>query len=578
MSIFRGEGWDGAWEDSRWLMPWVRPHVSKIAVILIFFLSSAAAAVLLPRVVAKIVDDVFVSRTAHFSTWASVLGLLMVVKVTTDLTYKWMVTKVGQTMTRQLRADVFHRLGVFPLGFFSANSSGRLISRCVSDISNLAAFFTPSFFAAIGDMAVILGCLVMLATLSLPHLAVVLALLIPFTVYMLNVAQANMRYSRDIRHIMSRLSGHTADTMNNLGVLHSQPFAEKWIERHARIQSLHAGFTTRAILTWGSFSSLHVLVMGLCYTAIILLGVQRIRLGIMSVGEFIASCTYVMLIFGPFLDIAEKFNTMLTALGSAKRLRSLAPLPTQLAPLTKLDAGLAPRGNIRFEKINFSYRGDSELFRQLELELPEGQVTALVGRTGSGKTTLAQLLLGLYPLQGGRILWGEEDMAHMGRAQHSRWISQVSQDLFLFTETLRENLRLWNEDVSDAMIFDRLERVGLAYKTRALPQGLDTIVKTETLAFSQGERQLLLLCRALLQDPRLLVFDEATANLDQLTEERWLTHVQELFAGRTTLFIAHRLETLRLAHHVVVLSQGKVEKRFSKRPGDPVLESDLTYS
>lgn len=577
LGVIRGEGWDGAWADIKWLMPWITPQRKRILKAFAFFIISTLSAVSVPRIVAKVVDDVLIKGLNEFPLWITILFVLMFLKISADITYKWMITKMGQTMTKHLRADVFHKLGVLPLSFFDLNTSGRLISRCVNDVSNLSAFFTANFFTALSDLAIIIGCLVMMFTLSPFAMVCVLFTLLPFSLYMLNTVQANMRYGRDQRHVLSRLSSHTGDTMNNLGVLHSQPYSKKWARRHAQLQQLHAGFTTRAILTWGSFSSLHVIVMGLTYTAVIILGIHQIQQGDLTVGSFIATCTYVMLIYGPFLDIADKCNTMLNALGSAKRLRALSPSPHQLNDLKEIRNELPPQGNITFEKVNFSYRGDRDLFRQLDLVLNEGEVTALVGRTGSGKTTLAHLLLGLYPIQGGQICWGEEDIMHLTPERRARWVAQVSQDLFLFTDTLRENLRLWNEAVTDEAIYERLSRVGLAEKTSSLPLGLDTIVKAETLPFSQGEKQLLLLCRALIQDPRLLVFDEATASLDQKTEDTWLEHVAELFAGRTTLFIAHRLETLRLAHRVVVLHNGKVMKDIKKKPGEAVSEADLAY-
>ncbi len=575
LNFLRASGWGGASEDVRWPLPWVRPHLRTYAVAGVFFAIATSASVAVPRLVATVVDEVLVRPGAAFAPWAWGLALLISFKIVCDLIYKWIVTKTGQSMTRQMRADVFTRLGQMPLAFFDANASGRLISRCVNDVSNLSALFTPNFFTVLSDSAVIIGSTAVMFSLS-PWCGLAMVVTIgPMTVYMLNVSQSQMHTSRDMRNVLSRMSSHTGDTMNNLGVLHSQPFAGKWERRHGQLQTLYAGLTRRAIFIWGSYSSTHVFVMGIAYALVILAGVHGLKSGTLTIGGFIACCTYVTLVFEPFMEISDKLNNLLTALGSVKRLRTLLPHPPA-GESGAGAAGAAPRGDITLRQLAFGYRPDRPLFSGFDLTLKEGQVTALVGRTGSGKTTLGHLLLGLYPIQGGEIRWGEEDLLSLPPARRARWIASVSQDLFLFSDALRENLRLWREDVTDAAILERLNRVGLAEKVLALPQGLDTVVKAETLPFSQGEKQLLLLCRALLQEPHLLVFDEATASLDQLTEDMWLGHVAELFRGRTTLFIAHRLETLRLAHRVVVLENGKIRKTFDKLVGVPVREDDLT--
>lgn len=573
-AFLRSARWDGAWTDAAWLWPWMRPHLKGLLVAMVFFATSAGASIGIPRMVAYLVDRMLTSPPQE-NTLIWLLAGLMVIKVAADLSYKWLVTKLGQRMTKELRQDVFRRLGDFPLAFFDKNSAGRLISRCVSDVSNLSAFFTANFFTALSDLVVMLGCWAVLSSLN-PWAGLWIAcMLIPLTIYMLNVSQDQMGYAREMRHMLSRMTGHTSDSMNNLSVLHSQPFSDKWIARFSRLQSIYVRQAKHNMTVWGFFSSGNVVAMGLSYLGTVVLGVLALRAGTLTIGGFIACCTYVTLIFDPFSEIAEKLNTILTALSSSKRLRELGPSPHHLPPKLAGDVKPIPTGSVRFENLVFSYHADSPLFQGLNLELPEGKVTALVGRTGSGKTTLAHLLLGLYPISSGRIMWGNENLQDFTPERHTRWITHVSQDLFLFSDSLRENLRLWRTEISDDLIWERLTRMGLADKVKALPEGLDTEVKAETLPFSQGERQLLLLCRALLRDPRLLVFDEATASLDHETENLWLDHVGELFAGRTTLFIAHRLETLRFAHQVVVLEGGHVRKVFSKAPGVPVSENDL---
>lgn len=567
--------WDGALTDVRWLWPWVKPHAKRLFQVIVLFVGATIIYLLIPRLVAKIVDDVLVKKSEPFVLWGLLLASLMIIKIICDLSYKWIMTKIGQKISTQLRFDIFYQLGRSPLSFFDKNASGRLISRCVNDVTNLSSFFTANFFTVISDIVLIIGSAILLFTISVKSGLLVLIMLTPLSIFMMNVSQAQMRWGRSLRNTLSRLSSHTSDTMNNLAIMHSQPFTTKWSRRHRNIQELYSQLSIKNILTWGTFSSTHVLIMGLTYAMVISMGVHQLRNGEMSIGNLIATFTYVSLIFGPFLEISEKLNVMVTALGSVKRLRSLLSEKVEKDEISTTDSGTAPQGPITFKNISFSYRSDVTLFENFNLELPDGEVTALVGRTGSGKTTLAHLMLGLYPLQEGAIFWGDEDLSSFSTARRARWIGHVSQDLFTFSDTLRENLRLWREDITDAQIFERLERVGLTEKINKLPGKLDFIVKAETLPLSQGEKQLLLLCRALLQDPRLLVFDEATANLDQLTEEAWMKQVTELFQGRTTLFIAHRMETLRLASFVVVLENGKIKKTFRKKKGESVSEADL---
>lgn len=572
----KNKEWEGAQRDVKWLLPWIKPHSRELFFAFFLFLTSTLIAVLVPRIVAFIVDDILVGKKYPFVQVVCLFGAFIIIKIICDVAFKWKVTIIGQSISKELREDVFYELGRFPLAFFDKNSSGRVISRCVNDVSNLSTFFTANFFSVATDLAIISGSLIFLFIISYKAGLIVLFTMCPLLIFMLNVSIAQVIWGRSQRNILSRLSSHTADSMNNLAVLHSQTFAGKWLRRHESLQTLFSNTVRRNINVWGSFSSTHVFVMGITYAAVIILGAHQLKNGETTIGKMIGSFTYVGLIFGPFLDISEKLNVLLNALGSVQRLKTILPTRPALSvqSLGTINQTM-PSGAIVFNNITFSFRNDMNLFQDFKLELPEGEVTALVGRTGSGKTTLAHLLLGLYPLSSGEIKWGKEDMRSFSSEKRARWISHVSQDLFIFTDTLRENLRLWRKEITDEHINERLKLVGLFDKVTSLTGGLDMIVRSETLPFSQGEKQLILLCRALLQDPRLLVFDEATASLDQLSEEEWLGHVTKLFKGRTTLFIAHRLETLKVASLVVVLENGKIKKSFRKPVGSAVREEDL---
>ncbi len=572
--FLKASEWDGVTQDLKWLWPWIRPYQRGILAALFSFTISTSIAVSIPKIIASIIDEQFIAKKGSLEVSGAGLAFVMLLKILLDICYKWIISKQGQTITREIRSDIFYELGLFPLSFFDQNSSGRVISRCVNDISNLSSFFSISVFTIASDLALIIGSLIFLVTISWKAAFATTLVLLPLSIFMLNVSQAQMRWGRDQRNILSRLSSHTSDTMNNLMILHSQSMNSKWINRHRNLQSLYSRVILRNIFTWASFSSTHVLLMGLTYSLVISAGIFDYKSGSLSLGSMIASFTYVALIFGPLFEISEKLNIVVTALGSVKRLKHILPRKHGRSSKNNV-SGQAPQGPILFKDVTFSYRKNVLFFKDFTLELPEGEVTALVGRTGSGKTTLSHLMLGLYPLTSGQIFWGEEVLSDFTPARKARWIGHVSQDLFIFSDTLRENLRLWRSDVTDQQIQECLELVGLWGKIKNFPDSLDMIVKPEILPLSQGEKQLLLLCRALLQDPRLLVFDEATASLDQMTEDEWLRHVSKLFKDRTILFIAHRLETLKLASKIVVLENGKIKKSFRKPVGQSVSYEDI---
>lgn len=574
LQCFEADKWDGTLGDLFWVKPWLKPFKRALILAFMAFTITTLIAILTPKLIAFLIDHTLVNKTHNFWTLFSVLVAVVITKIILDITYKWLVTKNGQTLTMTIRRDILRRLHSFGLDFFDKTPSGRIISRCVNDITNLSALFTSNFFTVVSDVFIILGSLIAVALISVKSLAAILLTLIPLTLYMLNVSQAQMRWGRYLRGVVSRLSSHTAETMNNLAILHSSPYAPKWQRRHDNLQKIFSQLTKRNILVWGSFSSIHVLSMGLTYSAVIVLSVYDLKAGQITIGSFIAICSYISLIFGPFFEISEKLNTMVTSLGSVKRLKDILPHPEEKYIDQRVELP-PPSGDITFSNICFGYQNDKMLFNQFNLSLKEGEITALVGRTGSGKTSLSQILLQLYPVQSGQILWGKQDISLINTGQRSLWISYVAQDLFMFTDTLRENLRLYDETIDDKKIIQCLHSLGLSRILAQFKEGLDTMVKPENMPISQGEKQLLLLSRALLQDPKLLIFDEATASLDQWTEALWIDEVAKLFKNRTTLFIAHRLETLKLATQVIVLDQGRITKSFSKKFGDQVQESDL---
>lgn len=464
----------------------------------------------------------------------------------------YLVQMVGQRIMADLRRQSFDHMLRLPAAYFDRNPSGRLVTRMTGDVENVGELFGAGVVSALGDLltlVAIIGAMLWLdLSLSLTAFGVIPPLLL-----LLWLFRRAMRQS--MRQVRARLAGLNAYVAERIaGVQEVRLFGQeqRTLQEFEALQQDYAESTFR-VINWDAILYALVEALGaVAIAAILWHGGGELAAGAASFGTLVAFIEYVQKFFAPLRDLSAKYSVIQASNASLERIYQLLDQPTESAG-APLAAGA---GALRLEGVSFSYDGLTPVLQEVDLELPPGQTLALVGATGSGKTTLSRLLLRFYQPTAGRILLDGADLAGLDPAAVRRRIGWVSQEPFLFAGSLRENLDPTGH-LDDGALGGLLQRLGAGGLLQRLG-GLSAQLSERGKNLSAGERQLLCLARALVADPPLLLLDEATSRLDGAAEAEVGRALQAAGAGRSVLLIAHRLQTARGADRIAVLRRGRV--------------------
>ncbi len=461
----------------------------------------------------------------------------------------------GEEVLRSLRSALFAKALRLPTGYLDVTPGGRTVSRITADVAVLAELFSSGVAALLGDLLLVVGILVALFRLD-PALAAVAYGALPVLVAVSEVFRRRLRIAyRATREKTARLTGTLQEFLQ--GVAEVRLFgAEGWADREVgRANREHRDAYLKSLTLYSLFFPAVELLAAVSLASVLWAGGRATLEGHLTLGALVAFIEYLQRFFRPVRDLSEKYNVLQASLAALERIHDFLELPEERPGGTAVAGGA---GRAAFEAVTFGYRPGVPVVKDVDLRLEPGEVLALVGPTGSGKTTLAHLLLGLYAPSRGRVRLDGIDLAEIAPDALRRQVALVPQDVFLFAGSVRDNVDLGRPWVSRASAEAAARAVGLGPAVAALPRGFDTPVLEGGAALSAGQRQLVAFARALAGDPRLLVLDEATSEVDQATEALIEAALDELFRGRTSLVVAHRLATVRRAHRIAVLSRGRV--------------------
>jgi ATP-binding cassette, subfamily B, multidrug efflux pump len=488
--------------------------------------------------------------------------VLIIMDFIINFIQKITMEKAGHFVMHDLRLTLFRRMQDFSMTFFARNPVGRLVTRVTNDVQNMHELFTSVLSMLFKDFFLLLGIGIVLVSMNW-RLA-----LAAFTVLPL-VGLASWWFSRRVRDVFRRLrikvaeiNTRFAETIGGIRVIQSFRRENDNEKRFRRLnhENYQAGMEQIHILA--IFMPL-VEVLGVITVAIVILyGGGRILSGDMTLGILVAFISYMRMFFRPIRDLSEKYNILQNALASAERLfqvmdsPEMLPRPQENRPVPVPDE--SPLTHIVFDRVSFSYLPEEPVLQEISFQVQAGSTIALVGPTGSGKTTLTQLIGRFHLPDAGTIRINGRDIREWDPTTLRRRMALVMQDPFLFSGSIRDNILPHQSKVSDDTLRTILADANCLDFVMRLPQGLDTPLAEGGASLSSGERQLLSIARAFARRPDIIILDEATSYIDSETENRIQEALQRLTSGRTTFLVAHRMSTVRQADHILVLHHGRI--------------------
>jgi ATP-binding cassette subfamily B multidrug efflux pump len=499
---------------------------------------------------------------------------LLVLLVSFGLGYlqNQIMQRVGQRVMMDLRLSIFRQLQRLPLAFYDRNPVGRLMTRVTNDVDVLNELVTSGVLALFADVFALVGILIAMWRLNAELLGVAFSVVPLIFVVTLTFRIKVRRSFRDVRTRLARLNAFLNENLTGMATVQLLNRQER---NHAEFRAINAGHrdaNLQANFYHAIFFPVLELVSALAVSLIVWYGGRQVMWTGITLGTLVAFIQYTQRFFRPISDLSEKYNILQQAMASGERIFDLldtpadpaAALPETGAPAPRPPAPAAGgppfRGRIEFDGVTFSYDGRTPVLEDVSFTVEPGEKVALVGATGSGKTTTVSLLLGFYRPQGGVIRVDGRPLAEWDMGVLRRHVGLVLQDPFLFSGTIAGNLALAEPDLPREALVGAAREVHADRFIERLPGGYDAAVHERGATFSAGERQLLAFARALAADPRVLVLDEATSSVDTQTEALIQDGLRRLMGGRTSLVIAHRLSTIQDVDRIVVLHHGRVRE------------------
>jgi ABC-type multidrug transport system fused ATPase/permease subunit len=558
------------------LLTFLRPYKRGLVISAVLAVGSQAAQIALIWVTGKnAIDGALLTHDTQ-KLWLSVgaIALLGLVSALLMSGRRLISGKQALDVEMDLRQHLYSHFVRLSFGFYDRNQTGQLMSRATVDLQGVRFFLGYGLIFLFQNALTVVSVTIVLFFFQW-ELALVVLAVTPFLVVLAyrysHVAHPTLR---DVQQKLADVA--TVSEENIVGVHVVKAFAQEPAEEAkfaARNEALF-GQTIRANRQRATYVPLLSFLPLLAQAAVLLVGARMVSHGSLEIGAFVSFNLYLALLVMPLRSLGMWVGQSQRATASGERIFQILDEPEDVADRpqpTDLPPG---EGAIRFEDVSFSYLPDRPVLEHLDLDLAAGTTVALIGHTGSGKTTLSSLVPRFYDVDSGRVLVDGVDVRDVRLASLRREIGVIPQDPFLFSTTVRDNIAFGLPDLTDAEI-ERVSRLAQAHEfVEHLPQGYDTVIGERGITLSGGQRQRIAIARALAVDPRILILDDATASVDATTEARIRAGLREVMSGRTTLIIAHRLSTIALADEIVVLDRGRVCARGTN---DELLETSSVY-
>ena len=469
------------------------------------------------------------------------------------------VRMVGQNVMRDLRLQIFRHFQRLHVGFFDRNPVGRLMTRVMGDVEVLNEMFTSGVIEVFGDLFKIVA--IMFAMLALNwRLALVVFVVLPIIFAMTLVFQINVRRAyREGRKQLARINAFLNEHLMGMSTVQMFVQEARTLSKFDRHNQAYLQANVRSIFYFSLFLPIVEVTGSLATALIIWYGGNQIMNGVVTFGVLVAFIQYSGRFFWPIRSLSEKYNIFQNAMASSERVFAL--LDTKpLIQNPPSPVSTTAQGSIEFDHVWFAYDGDEHVLQDVSFSVEPGQTVAIVGATGSGKTTIINLLCRFYDIQKGQIQIDGREIKDYRIDELRKAIAIVQQDVFLFAGTIESNIRLGHDEITRQQVEEAGQHVHVDKFIQSLPARYDTAVQERGSTLSVGQKQLIAFARALAHDPRILILDEATSSVDTETEMMIQDALEYLMKGRTSIVVAHRLSTIRNADSILVMHKGRIRE------------------
>ncbi|MFH1141378.1 MAG: ABC transporter ATP-binding protein [Chloroflexota bacterium] len=564
-----GGGWYDALDDEelgriynhhvvRRLLPYLRPRLGLLMVATAAMLVYTATMVFIPRLIGGAIDTYVIGKDLDGLGRATLfLAGILLINYVVNYTHMRLLAKISEEVLYKLRTDMFDHLQRLSVPFFDRNEVGRIMSRVQNDVDQLEEFL-PMVILTLGDLLSLVGIVMMMASMNL-KLAAVTLVIIPILLIIMAVWQrtAKPAFVR-VRNAISAVNSRLQQNISGVRVVQSLNREEINLRQFAQVNEAHLNANLGAIRLSAFLMPTVDMVTALALGLVVVVGGTMALHGELMPGALIGFALYIQRFFDPIRNLTMQYTQFQRAMTAGVRIFQLLDVKPEVVNRPNAPDIPTIQGEVQYDHVSFHYLSGVPVIQDVSLHIRPGQTVALVGPTGAGKTTMVSLLARFYDVGSGCIAVDGHDVREVARDSLARQMSMVLQEPFLFSVSVADNIKYRHTEAPMEKVVAAARAVGAHDFIMRLDHGYDTVLQERGVNLSVGQRQLVSFARAVLADPRILILDEATANIDTFTEVLIQRALRELLKDRTAVVIAHRLSTIQNADMIVVMDKGRI--------------------
>jgi ATP-binding cassette subfamily B multidrug efflux pump len=542
------------------ILQYTKPYKFRFNGVIVFAVFLSIFAAIRPLILQGTVDTYIKPKDNYgLIIYVTLMGITLLLEVVSQFFFVYWANWLGQDIVKDIRNKMFKHILSFKMKYFDNVPVGQLVTRSVSDIEAIARIFSQGLFMIASDLMKMAVCLIIMFWMNW-QLSFIVVLAMPILVFFTRIFQKKMQIAfEEVRTQIANINTFVQERVTGMKIVQLFNREDIEFEKFKTINQKHNKAWIKTILYNSIFFPIADIISSLTLAFIVLYGGLQIINGntFTTLGQMTAYTMFIGMLFNPLRQIADKFNEMQLGMIAANRVFDILDTQDQIQDTGTIEAPIF-KGSIQFKDVHFGYIAEEYVIKGIDLDVKAGETVAIVGATGAGKSTIINLLNRFYEINSGTICIDGQNIENYTLSSLRKQIAVVLQDVFLFADTIFNNITLNNPDITREQVLAAAKKIGVHKFIMSLPDNYDFDVKERGVMLSSGQRQLIAFLRAYVSNPSILILDEATSSIDTYSEELIQKATETITKGRTSIVIAHRLATILNADKIVVMDKGLI--------------------